>query len=148
MIFIPHNVPSSKNSKTPVTLPGKNHSTLVPAPSVKKYLQKIGIKKYSVRNGVEGYATKPNLFRHAVGDYFQGIEYPAKVKFFFVRDSRRKFDFHNAVQIIADLLVAHGFLKDDNMDCFIPIPMCSNGEWYRVDKNGAGVYLKIVEGEA
>lgn len=145
MIFIPHNVPSSKNSKTPVTLPGRDYTTLVPSKAVKKYLQKIGVKSYSPgKKRVETYATRPNLFRISVGDYFKDIEYPVKVKFFFVRDSKRRFDFLNAAQIIADLLVAHGFIEDDNMDCFIPVPMCSNGKYYSLDKKNPGVFLKVV----
>jgi hypothetical protein len=145
MIFIPFNVPSLKNSKKPVTLPGKDYTTFVPSDAVRKYLQKIGVKKYSGKK-VECYTTRPNLFRQAVGDYFKDIQYPARIKFYFVRDTKRKFDFHNAVQIIADLLVAHGFIEDDNMDCFVPFPMFSNGKWYSVDKNRPGVYLKIEEG--
>jgi len=146
MIFIKGNVPSSKNSKKPVTLPGRNYTTLVHSDAVKKYLQNIGVKSYSAK-GVEFYATKPNLFKKAVGDYFKDVKYPVIVKFFFVRDSKRKFDFHNAVQIIADLLTAHGYIKDDDMSHFIPVPMRIDGEWYRVDKEGAGVWLKIVEGK-
>lgn len=145
MIFIPHNVPSVKNSKKPVSLPGKGHTTLVPSDAVIKYLRAMGIKKYSTRSGVQEYAGRPNLFRKAVGDYFSGATLPVRVKFFFVRDSRRKFDFHNAVQIIADLLVAHGFIPDDNMDCFVPYPMMSNGQDYAVDPKKPGVWLKKVE---
>ncbi len=144
MIFIPHNVPSVKNSKKPVTLPGKDYTTFVPSDAVRKYLQKIGVKKYSGKK-VEEYSTKPNLFRQKVGNYFEGVQYPVRVKFYFVRDSKRKFDFHNAVQIIADLLVAHGFIEDDDMSHFVPMPMYSNGKWYSVDKNRPGVWLKIVE---
>ncbi len=143
MIFIPFNVPSLKNSKIATTVGKgvKKRTILLPSKTVKKYLQKIGIKKYS-RSGVECYATRPNLFKQAIGDYFDDIKYPARIKFYFVRDSKRKFDFHNTVQIIADLLVAHGFIEDDNMDCFIPYPMMSMGTYYRVDKNNPGVYLE------
>ncbi len=144
MIFIPFNVPSLKNSEKPVTLPGKDYTTLVPSDAVRKYLQKIGVKKYSAK-GVEDYATRPNLFRASVGDYFEGVKLPVRIKFYFVRDTKRKFDFHNAVHIIADLLVAHGFIEDDNMDCFIPLPMRSGGAWYSVDKHNPGVYLKKIE---
>ena len=146
-IFIPHNVPSLKNSKTATTVgKGKNkRSTLVHSPAVRKYLQKIGVKKYSTRSGVENYVNRPNLFRDSIGGYFHGVPVPVIVKFHFIRDSKRKFDFHNAVQIIADLLVAHGFIEDDNMDYFIPVPMRSNGQWYSVDPKNPGVYLKKVE---
>lgn len=146
MIFIPFNVPSLKNSKT-ITMLGhgeKKRPVLLPSKTVKKYLQKIGVKKYSA-NYVEEYATRENLFRKSVGDYFQNTGSPVIVKFHFVRDSKRKFDFHNACQVVADLLVAHGFIDDDNMDCFIPFPWLSDGRWYSVDKNNPGVYLKKVE---
>lgn len=149
MIFIPYNVPSSKNSKV-ATQKGVFHSK-----TVRKYLQKIGVKHYRTRlskkqiqNGltkVENYATRPNLFRLHVGNYFDDVKYPVKLKMFFVRDSRREFDFSNAAQIIADLLVAHDYLKDDSMKYFIPIPMCSNGQWYSVNPKHPGVFLKKVE---
>jgi len=145
MIFIPNNVPSVKNSKKPVSLPGRSHTTLVPSDAVRKYLQTMGIKKYSTRSGVEEYVSRPNIFRKAVGDYFTGAQLPVRVEFFFVRSTRRKFDFHNAVQIIADLLVAHGFIPDDNMDCFVPYPMMSGGQYYAVDPDTPGVWLKKME---
>ena len=147
MIFIPFNVPSLKNSKIATTIgKGKNRRIiLLPSKTVKKYLQKLGIKKYSMNTGVECYKNKPNLFREAIGNYFDGRKYPVVVKFFFVRGSKHKFDFHNAVQIIADLLTAHGFIEDDNMDCFIPVPMLMDGKWYGFDKERPGVWLKIVD---
>ena len=147
MIFIPFNVPSLKNSKIATTIgKGQNKRTiLLPSKTVKKYLSKLGIKKYSLKNGVETYVKKPNLFHQAVNGYFDDTQVPVVVKFFFIRDTKRKFDFHNAVQIIADLLVAHKFIEDDNMDCFIPVPMRVDGKWYSMDKENPGVYLKIME---
>lgn len=147
MIFIPHNVPSLKNSKVATDIgkgPNKRR-VLLPSKTVKKYLRNLGIQKYSPKGGVQGYATRINIFRESVGDYFQGIGAPIVVKFHFVRDTKRKFDFHNAVQIIADLLVAHDYIPDDNMDYFIPMPMLSAGRWYSVDKKNPGVWLKKVE---
>lgn len=157
MIFIPHNVPSLKNSKISTTVgKGKNKRTvLLPSKTVKKYLQKIGVKKYRIRltekqkaKGlvkVENYTTKLNLFRDSVGNYFKNSGSPVICKIHFVRDTKRKFDFHNGVQIIADLLTAHEFIPDDDMDCFIPVPMRLNGKWYSVDPKNPGVYLKKVE---
>lgn len=158
MIFIPFNTPSLKNSKTATTVgKGKNkRPTVVHSPAVRKYLQKIGVKKYRTRLSakqkeaglqmVENYATRPNLFRKCVGDYFDDTQVPVVVKFFFVRDSKRKFDFLNAAHIIADLLVAHEFIEDDCMDYFIPMPMMTIMRgWYTVDKSNPGVYLKILE---
>lgn len=70
-------------------------------------------------------------------------EYPLKIGFHFIRNSKRKFDFHNAVQIVADLLVAHDFIEDDNMDYFIPMPLKYKGQWYSIDKENPGVIIKI-----
>jgi hypothetical protein len=147
MIFIPGNVPSLKNSKIATTIgKGKNKRViLLPSKTVKNYLQDMGIKKYSAKGGVDEYMTRENLFRESVGNYFDDIQVPVIVKFFFVRDSKRMFDFHNAVQIIADLLIAHGYIEDDNMDYFIPVPMMSGGKWYSVNPSDPGVWLKIVE---
>lgn len=149
MIFIPHNVPSLKNSKVACSN-GVFHSK-----TVKKYLQKIGVKEYRTRLSkediekgrvkVENYVKRPNLFALSVGDYFKNVKYPLVVKFHFVRKTKTDFDFTNAVDIIADLLTAHEFIEDDCMRLFIPVPMRSDGRWYTVDKKNPGVYLKKVE---
>ena len=138
MIFIPGNVPSSKNSKV------ATQSGVFNSRTVARYLKEIGVRAYSHSKGVKEYQRRDNLFRKSVGSYFDGIQYPAMVGFHFVRDSRLKFDFHNACQIICDLLVAHRFIEDDNMDCLLPIPVQVNGRWYTVDKYRPGVFLEIV----
>lgn len=60
-----------------------------------------------------------------------------------MRATRHKFDFHNAVQIVADLLVSHGYIEDDNMDYFIPMPYKDDDKWYTYDKENPGVFIKI-----
>lgn len=112
--------------------------------TVKKYLQDLGIQQFSVsKKTVLGYKTRPNVF----AEYFENfnLDYPTPIimGFHFVRRTKHKFDFHNAVQIVADLLVAHDFIEDDNMDCFIPIPYKINDNWFSYDKENPGVYIKI-----
>ena len=111
-------------------------------------MQKIGIQKYSVsRKEVKGYVTKPNLFLEKK-ELFLKIKgskaYPLKIGFHFVRDSKRNFDFHNAVQIIADLMVAHDFIEDDDMNHFLPFPILINNQYFTIDKNNPGVFIKIL----
>lgn len=141
MIFIKENVPSLKNSKI------KTSRGIFPSKTVKKYLQKLGIQKYSVsKKTVQGYVTRPNEFMNISKQWNEEIknkEYPLKIGFHFIRNSKRKFDFHNAVQIVADLLVAHDFIEDDNMDYFIPVPLKYKGQWYSIDKENPGVIIKI-----
>ena len=139
-IFIPGNVPSSKNSKV-MTKKGIFHSK-----TVRKYLQKLGVKKYSAK-GFENYKNRPNLFLKAVSplkmEILKSDPPPFLVTFFFVRGTRHRFDFINACQIICDLLVAHGVIEDDNMDFLIPMPVRIDGEWYNYNKESPGVWLEF-----
>lgn len=140
MIFIKGNVPSSKNSKV-ATSRGVFHSK-----AVRKYLQQIGVKNYSVRrHEVDEYKKRCNSFREAVGAYFDQITYPCMLGLHFVRSTKRQFDFHNISQIVLDLLVAHSFIEDDSMTYLIPFPFQIDGRWFTVDKDNPGVYLKIME---
>jgi len=141
MIFLHGNVPSSKNSKV------KTAKGVFMSKTCSKYLQNIGVKNYHMRDKtIDEYKKRPNLFKLSVGNYFDDVNvFPVKIGFHFVRDSKRKFDFHNIVQIIADLMVCHRFIPDDDMSCFLPFPMQNEiGEWYTVDKNKPGVYIKIL----
>ncbi len=141
-IFIPGNVPSLKNSKI------KTRHGIFASKTVGKYLRALGIQHYSVtRKEVKGYKDplRPNqfeAFREEVAKYIQGPG-PHKIGFHFVRKSKHKFDFHNAVQIVADLMVAHDFVEDDNMDHFIPFPVQKNEKWYSYDKENPGVWVKF-----
>jgi hypothetical protein len=112
--------------------------------SVKKYLRNLGIKNYSSK-GVDGYKKAPNVFAASVGTFFNSIDrFPIVVGFHFVRDSNRRWDFHNAVQILADLFVAHGFLPDDDVEHLIPVPLLCRGKWYSLDQRSPGVYIERV----
>lgn len=141
MIFLPYNVPSLKNSKI------KTSRGIFPSKSVVKYLRKLGIQKYSVsKKVVTEYKTRDNIFRSILSKHKDEINkesYPIKVGFYFIRDSKRKFDFHNAVQILADLMVAHDLIEDDDMDHFLPFPMELDGKYYHVDRENPGVYIKF-----
>jgi Holliday junction resolvase RusA-like endonuclease len=142
MIFIKGNVPSSKNSRI-----NTKHGSFA-SKTVKNYLNNLGIQSYSSsKKIVKGYVNKPNLIEELREEFLkqvEGKELPLQIGFHFVRDSRRNFDFHNIVQVIADLFTAHDFLNDDCMKYFIPIPLNLNGEWYSYDKENPGVYIKIL----
>jgi hypothetical protein len=138
-LWIPGNVPSLKNSRTSCSK-GSFYSK-----TVRSYLQSLGIRSFSARTGVVNYKTRPNnLFMEAIKSTHGALgEFPAVFRLHFVRSSRRKFDFHNACQIIFDLLVAHEYIPDDSMDYVIPMPMIINGAWYSHDKESPGVIIEI-----
>lgn len=140
-IFIPFNVASSKNSKVN-TSKGSFHSK-----TVMKYLRSLGIQSYSTRDKtVKGYVKRANLFE-AYRNYFikNSSSIPVKIGFHFVRGTRHKADFHNLVQLLADLMVAHRFIEDDSMDFFLPFPLQIDGKWYSYDKDNPGVWIEILK---
>jgi len=141
MIFIKGNVPSSKNSRI-----NTKHGSFA-SKTVKTYLNNLGIQSYSSsKKIVKGYVNKPNLIENLREDFLkqiEGKELPLQIGFHFVRDSKRKFDFHNIVQVSLDLLTAHDIIVDDNMDCTIPFALKINNKFYSVDKMNPGVWIKI-----
>jgi len=141
LIFIPYNVPSLKNSKV------KTSRGIFASKTVKKYLGLLGIQKYSPsRKEVIGFVRRENEFeklREQFENALKGKKEPFDIGFHFVRDSKRDFDFNNATQIIADLMVAHNIIEDDNMRYFLPYPLKINGEAFTIDKENCGVYIKI-----
>ncbi len=138
-VFIPGNVPSLKNSKVATS------KGVFMSKTVRKYLQYLGVKNYSVRKKtVESYKTRPNLFEEAIGQMRADLAHfnpPHLIGFHFIRGTRHKFDFTNACAIICDLLVAHEVIEDDNMDILIPSPYQLDDLWYGYDKNHPGCLL-------
>ena len=148
-VFVPFNTPSLKNSKM------YTKNGVFPSPAVKKYLQKIGVQKYNVSKGTHvNYKTRPNLFEKAVEpmkETFLRMEHtglhdekhilPHVIGLFFIRNSRRKFDWINAAQIICDLLTAHSVINDDDVDNLIPMPIQIAGSWYTVDNERPGCLI-------
>jgi hypothetical protein len=128
-IFIPGNVASSKNSKQ----------------WTGKYLVDGKVaQKYRIDTAWYWKLNKGEFHR-----MLEGKDKPYKVGFFFVRDSRRKFDFVNMVQICQDLMVANQWLLDDNCNEMLPFPVPEldplyGTRWYAVDKDKPGVYISVL----
>lgn len=144
LIFIPFNTPSLKNSKV------KTGRGIFASKTVKKYLMQLGIQHYSPsKKTVKGYVDKkrPNLFEGVRKQFeleMKDKDQPYLLACHFVRNSKRDFDFNNATQIIMDLMVAHDMVEDDCMRVLIPVPLMIDEEWYSIDKENPGVYIKII----
>lgn len=138
-IFIPGSTPSLKNSKV------KTSKGIFMSKTCRSYLTSLNIASYSSsRKEVIDKRGKKNLFKEAFKDWIVPDK-QVVIGFHFVRDSKRMFDFNNANQILADLLVAHKFIEDDNMDWFIPQAYKKDGKYYSYNKETPGVYIKILE---
>lgn len=120
-IFIPGNVPSSKNLKRAFG------NKLITGKRVVEYKKATDVHW--------------RIFKSRFLEMVIGKEKPYRVEVFFVRDSRRKADFHNLIQLPADLMVEHGFLFDDNMDEVVFIPKIPA---YGIDKKMAGVIIRVL----
>lgn len=122
---------------------------LVSSKLVKAYLKSHGIKSYSSRTKeVEYYKTIKNreFYDKAMElkKRLSEVDTPYKIGFHFVRESRHKFDFGNAVEILSDLFTAFDVWEDDNMDVFHPSVFYINDKGYSYNKLNPGVYIKII----
>ena len=124
-IFIPGNVPSSKNSKQ---WTGK---MLIHSKATRNY----------IRDTKQHYIQTKEEFKSQIVDK-AGIElsFPIHISFYFIRSSRRKFDFINPAQTVQDDMVKHGWIEDDNCDIIVP-----HFSGYHVDKDNPGVIIKILD---
>jgi len=124
MIFISGNTPSSKNSKQFVTL--KNGKKLL--------LNSKIVRKYIDKSEMDWRFNKTEFFK-----MLKGKNKPYKIELYFIRDSKRKFDYINAAQIIFDLMQHYGYIEDDDSTNVIPI-----FKGFEVDKARAGVEIEVL----
>lgn len=119
-IFIPTNVPSSKNSRR----------------WTGKYF--IGSKQtMRYYKETKGYWLQyKNDFKSMVKDL--DTKKPYKIVFKFVRKSRHKFDYLNPAQTVQDQMVKYGWITDDNANEMIPV-----FEEYEYNKDKPGVYIYV-----
>ena len=118
-IFIPGNVPSSKNSKR---WTGK---MLINSKTVMKYIKET-----------KGYYLQ---YKKDFQQLTENKEYPVTVSFQFIRGSKHRFDYINPAQTVQDLMVKNNRIEDDNCEYIIP-----HFEPYKYDKENPGVYITII----
>ena len=124
MIFISGNTPSSKNSKQFVTLKtGK--TLLINSKTVQSY----------IKNSKADWILNKNNFKKMIKDK----EKPYRIELYFIRDTRRRFDYINAAQIIFDLMQEYGYIEDEDSQNIIPV-----FKSFAVDKKMAGDKIDVL----
>ena len=118
-IFIPGNVPSSKNSKQ---WTGK---LLINSKATRAYIKTT-----------QGFYMK---YRVDFQKMLKGKEKPYKIHLEFIRGTRHKFDYINPAQTVQDLMVKYNWIKDDNCNEIIPI-----FAEYQYNKENPGVIIKVL----
>lgn len=152
-MFIPGNIPSLKNSKQIVQAPTKkstccnaglmkNNDILICTSCLKPTRRKTNpflvpsktVEAY-VKRTIEEWVDSKTIFFKVFGD-----KRPINCAIFFVRDSRRRYDYHNAQQIIGDLMIKYGMLQDDDKENLKFLPIGSV-----VDESSCGVIMFNLE---
>ena len=123
-IFIPGNVPSSKNGRR------WTGRYFIVSKQTQRYYKNS--KKYWVEN-------KKEFHKLLKGKDSQN-KAPYRITFKFVRKSRHKFDYINPAQTIQDQMVKFGWITDDNADEMIPIFLK-----FEYNKDKPGVYINVLK---
>lgn len=116
MIFIEYNTPSSKNSKV------WTGRYLISSPQTMKY----------IKNTENSWKEQKAPFLSLISNY----EKPYKIGLYFVRDSKRRFDYNNASQIVTDLMKKYEWIEDDNAYELLPVFL-----GFSINKQKPGVYI-------
>ena len=118
-IFIPGNVPSSKNGRR-----WTGRYFIVSKQTATYY-------KASKADWEKGKKEFKKLIK--------GKSKPYKVTFKFIRKSKHKFDYVNPAQTVQDQMVKFGWIDDDNADEIIP-----SFEEFEYDKESPGAYINVL----
>jgi len=118
-IYIHGNVSSSKNSKQ----------------WTGKYLINGKTTREYIKNTRTEYREGKAKFKELTKD----LSPPYHVSFYFIRSTRRKFDYINPAQTVQDLMVKNFWIEDDDITNIVPY-----FTGYEVDKETAGVVIDIV----
>ena len=116
--FIPHNVPSSKNSK--------------------QWTGKILISSKATQKYKKATAEYDKLYGKEFREITENLPRPLRIKFTFIRGNKHKFDYINPLQTVQDIMVDHNWIEDDNSDIILPV-----FEPYIYDKSRTGVIIEI-----
>lgn len=123
-IFIPGNVPSSKNSRI---WTGRR--------SIKSKLCQTYITNHAWLFAIN----KPKFI-----SMLDGKTRPYLVGFHLVRDSNRRFDFCNVIQILQDMMVKYEWIIDDNCSIMFPVPLSINDVLFSINKDNPGVFISVI----
>ncbi len=139
-IFIPYNVPSSKNSRRIKILRDPKGNLLYD-----KYNNPRCTLSYSIPT--THYIKKSRRYYKSLREQFwylcRGKPYPIKIELLFVRKNNTKWDFNNMTHIIMDLMKKEKWIPDDDVTRILPYPPLEE-PYYKIDKNNPGVIIKIL----
>ena len=119
-IFIPGNVPSSKNGRR------WTGRYFIVSKQTQRYY----------KESKEAWKDNKKVFKKMI----KGKSKPYRISFKFVRKSKHKFDYINPAQTIQDQMVKYGWIDDDNADEMLPIFVT-----FEYNKENPGVYINVLK---
>lgn len=131
MIFIPGNVPSLKNNKIIIGIGAKCRCC-------KQSPRRVLISSKSVRQWKKDTDKYWKQYKNEFLEMLSNSEAPHKISFKFIRKTRHKFDYTNALDTVQDEMVQQGWLEDDNATVIKPILRT-----FKYDKLNSGVYIDV-----
>lgn len=150
-IFIGFNTPSSKNSKQILQIyTGKSDCCSADYNKATKICSKCHQsckpgKRPILANSklVDEYKTNTEKIWIAnlpvFKDMIKDLPKPYQIGFYFIRDSRRRYDVINSLQVLFDLMVLHKWIDDDDADnCY------AEYLGYHLDKNNPGCIITVL----
>lgn len=123
VLYIPLNVPSSKNSRVTIKETGKN----LPSKLTQAYYKRTKVQ----------YQLYAKRFKEIV----KGWEKPYDVGFFFIRADKRSFDWVGPLETVQDQMTKCKVIDDDSIHDIIPFCPSIGGARFLVDKKHAGVLI-------
>lgn len=129
MIFIAGNTPSSKNSKRIITITNKKNGK-----KTTRLINSEVTEKYIKTSKTDWILNKRKFLK-----MLENKEKPYRIELYFIRDSRRRFDYINAAQIIFDLMQEYSYIQDDDSTNVIPV-----FKGFEVNKEMAGVKIEVL----
>ncbi|HAV26446.1 MAG TPA: hypothetical protein DCX01_09740 [Bacteroidetes bacterium] len=119
-IFIPGNVPSSKNGRR------WTGRYFIVSKQTQRYY----------KESKDAWTDNKKEFIKMI----KGKSKPYRISFKFVRKSKHKFDYINPAQTIQDQMVKYGWIDDDNADEMLPIFVK-----FEYSKEEPGVYINVLK---
>jgi len=127
-IWIPGNVPSSKNSKRIVSVKdklGNKRTLIINSKTTEAYIKATEWIWKAERKNIQA--------------FLAGKEKPYRASFKFYRNSKRIFDYINPMQTVQDLMVRYEWIEDDNADILLPVI-----EPYEYSKTNPGIKITFL----
>lgn len=147
-LIIPNNVPSSKNSKQILwvfkPMMGKVSAIMKLASGKKLPVTPI----ISDSKLVKQYREDTKQYFSGYKKYFlamiENVEPPYIIELQFTRKTKARFDFHNIVQVVFDMMVEYGWIEDDDIKNLLPVPPLPPMKSHLVSKEECGVRIRVI----